>query len=132
LFMVTTPDQRRCFDEVSGLLSSDGLFVIEAFVPDLPEHEDNSVKVRSIDAARLVLTASVVDRKAQTITGQHVDITEKGIELRPWVVHYQTPAQLDGLAAAAGFVLESRWADYDCTPFDPDTSPTHVSVYRST
>ena len=58
-----------------------------------------------------------------------MQITEAGIRLRPWVVRYLWPDQLDAIAAAAGLDLEHRWSDWRRSPFD-DTSPVHVSVYR--
>ena len=69
------------------------------------------------------------DRDAQTVMGQHVDISEAGIRLRPWLLRYSTVPQLDAMAAAAGFALEHRWADWAGTPFEADGS-AHVSVYR--
>ena len=51
-----------------------------------------------------------------------------GVRLRPWSIRYSTPAQLDAMAAAAGFTLESRWYDMARTPFDGQ-SDRHVSVY---
>ena len=50
------------------------------------------------------------------------------MRLRPWVVRYATPAELDAMAAAAGFALAERWEDFDRHPFGDD-SPSHVSVY---
>ena len=64
-----------------------------------------------------------------TLMGQHVDITEAGIRLRPWLLRYSTVPQLDAMATAAGFALEHRWADWAGAPFEADGS-AHVSVYR--
>ena len=66
---------------------------------------------------------------AQTISGQHIEITEAGVRLRPWLVRYASPAELDAMAAAAGLVLVERHADWHGAPFQ-DASDHHVSVYR--
>ncbi|MBI2704697.1 MAG: class I SAM-dependent methyltransferase [Actinobacteria bacterium] len=123
--------QRRCIQRVSQLLSATGRFVVEAFVPDITPSTGNRVTVRSIEADRLVLVASVLDEEQQTIQGQYVDISEQGIRLRPWHVSYLMPEQLDEIADEAGLELEHRWADYTREPFDSATSAHHVSVYRT-
>jgi hypothetical protein len=69
------------------------------------------------------------DRAAQTITGQHVHVTEAGIRLRPWHLRYATPAQLDAMAADAGLVLAWRAAGWEGEPFTEDAD-VHVSAYR--
>ena len=66
--------------------------------------------------------------RAQTITGQHIQITEAGVRLRPWPLRYAAPAELDALASAAGLVLVEHWRDWRRTPFTADDS-VHVSVY---
>jgi len=85
--------------------------------------------VRDITADRAVLSASRHDAEAQVIRGQHIDISSAGIRMRPWMLHYQTPAQLDAMATAAGFTLERRTRDWSGTPWEPGAE-SHVSVYR--
>ncbi len=122
--------QRDCIRSVTERLGTGGRLVIEGFVPaDDPTARRDDVGVSRIAADELVLSATLHDRDAQTISGQHVQITSTGIRLRPWLVRYLRPAQLDDLAAGAGLELEHRWADWDRAPFD-DTCPVHVSVYR--
>ena len=69
------------------------------------------------------------DERAQTITGQHIQLTEQGIRLRPWHLRYARPEQLDAMAEAAGLSLAWRHADWAETPFGPDAG-VHVSGYR--
>ncbi len=108
----------------------DGPLVLEAVTgAALAEADSQSVGISRIEADSVVLAATVVDHKAQTITGQHVDITEAGITLRPWYLRWSTPAELDAMATAAGLELVERFADWKETPFD-GSSETHVSVYR--
>jgi SAM-dependent methyltransferase len=132
LFNVTDPDaQQRAVDRAADLLAPGGRFVVEAFVPPDPDDAPRSdVSARSVEVDRVVLVVALRDPAAQTITGQHVELTEAGgVRLRPWKVRYLTPPQLDAAAAAAGLVLEHRWADWDGTPF-AEHSAQHVSVYR--
>jgi SAM-dependent methyltransferase len=123
--------QRRCLARVAALLAADGWFVIEAFVPNAAEGTgiDGAVTPRQITADEVVLSVSQRDRAAQTITGQHVHVTEAGIRLRPWHLRYATPAQLDAMAADAGLALAWRAGGWEGEPFTED-SAVHVSAYR--
>jgi SAM-dependent methyltransferase len=122
--------QRACVQAVGARLAPGGRLVVEGFVPaDDPTARRDDVAVSRIGADELVLSATLHDREAQTITGQHVQITEAGVRLRPWRVRYLLPAQLDEIAGSAGLHPEHRWSDWVRSPFD-DTSPVHVSVYR--
>ncbi len=123
--------QHRCLASVARSLSLGGALVVEAFVPRPEDESVQGVAVRDITIDRVVMTASRLDHVDQTITGQHIEIRESGIRLRPWFLHYLHPAQIDELAAAVGLEFEQRFAGWHHEPFD-DTSDTHVSVYRRT
>ena len=127
--LTDTAAQASCFAAMSACLQPSGHFAIEGFVPPVDGMSDGGMSVRDITVDRAVLTISQHDSATQTISGQHVDISEAGIQMRPWMMHYRTPDQLDITASRAGFVLESRSADWQGTSFDPQ-SETHVSVYR--
>ena len=90
---------------------------------------DGALTPRRITADEVVLSVSQRDRAAQTITGQHVHITEAGIRLRPWHLRYATPDQLDAMAADAGLALAARAAGWRHEPYTED-SDVHVSTYR--
>lgn len=126
-------EQAQCLERVAALLAPDGAFVLEAFVPDLGDGPgiDGAVSPRQITTDEVVLTVSQRDRSAQTISGQHVHITEGGIRLRPWHLRYLSPEQLDALAADAGLRLEARSSDWTGQPFT-DASTVHISTYRPT
>jgi hypothetical protein len=110
-------------------LAPGGGLAIEAFVPTDDEVPRTSLDVRSVTTDSVVLTATEHDRAGQVITGQHVELTDAGIRLRPWRVQYLTPDQLDAMAADAGLVRAERWGGWDGSPFH-DGCDTHVSVYR--
>jgi len=131
LFNLTTPaEQQRCLARVAELLAPDGVFVVEAFVPaDDDQGPRSSVTPRRISADEVVLSVSRHDDSDQTITGQHLHITEAGIRLRPWHLRYARPRELDAMADAAGLSLAWRHADWEETPFGPDAG-VHVSGYH--
>jgi SAM-dependent methyltransferase len=136
LFNLTTVEaQRRCLaDAAARLVPERGRLVIESFVA--PPHEQgdaavSAVEPRHIGLDEVVLTVSRLDPVARTVVGQHVQITEAGIRLRPWVLHYSSPEELDDLAATAGLRLVERHAGWRGEPFS-SASATHVSCYAPT
>jgi SAM-dependent methyltransferase len=132
LFNITSTDgQRRCLARARDLLAPDGLVVIEAFVPPPGGERDaavGAVEPRHIGLDEVVLTVSRLDPATRTITGQHVQITEGGVRLRPWVLHYASPDELDALAAEAGLRLVERHAGWHGEELTA-TAETHVTVY---
>jgi SAM-dependent methyltransferase len=138
LFNLTdTAAQARCLRRAAALLAPGGRMLVEAFVPP-PEDEgdaghgaggvSSAVEPRHIGLDEVVLTVSRLDPVARTVVGQHVQITEAGIRLRPWVLHYSSPEELDDLAATAGLRLVERHAGWRGEPFS-SASATHVSCY---
>jgi SAM-dependent methyltransferase len=127
--LVDEDAQARAAASLASTLRPGGRVAIEGFVPPVDGMTDGGVSVRDVATDRAVLTVSQHDQTAQRIRGQHVDISAAGIVMRPWMLHYRTPAQLDALFAAHGFALERRDAGWDGSPFD-DRSDSHVSVYR--
>jgi SAM-dependent methyltransferase len=134
LFNLTdTEAQRQCLARVRALLADGGVLVVEAFVPPPGGEGDAAVAAvepRHIGLDEVVLTVSRLDPASRTITGQHLQITEHGIRLRPWVLHYASPDELDELAASAGLHLVERHAGWRDEPFTP-ASEVHVSVYAA-
>ena len=135
LFNLTDTDaQRRCLARARDLLAADGRLVVEAFVPPIAGGSDAAVAAvepRHIGLDEVVLTVSRLDPATRTITGQHLQITEQGVRLRPWVLHYAAPEELDDLAAGAGLTLVERHAGWRDEPFTP-ASEVHVSAYSPT
>lgn len=130
LFNVHSPaGQAQCFEESRRALRLGGRLIVEAMVPaDDDEHLDRLVTTTSITVDSAVLTATIRDTDAQTVTGQHIQITEAGIRLRPWKIRYSTPHQLDEMAERAGFRLGDRFDDWGRTPWS-EHSNSAVSVY---
>lgn len=131
IFNLTEADrQAACFAAVARVLTPGGRFAVEAFVPADPPPSGDEVRVRSLEADRVVLSISVHDPAGQRAEGQFVELsTAGGVRMRPWSIRYASPAELDQLAAAAGLVLEHRWHSFDDPTWDDDAE-RHVSVYR--
>lgn len=122
--------QGRCLSRVAELLAPRGFFVLEAFVPaDGDDPSRGAVTPRRITADEVVLSVSQHDPTRQTVTGQHIQLTDGGIRLRPWHLRYAAPHELDAMAEAAGLQLAWRHAGWDGSPFSPDAG-VHVSGYR--
>ncbi len=126
--------QASCLTGAAARLAPGGRLVIETFVPADPADGDHGrpapgvVSVSRVTASEVVLNATVHDAAAQTVVGQHIQLTESGTRLRPWRIHYLRPHQLDALARQAGLVAHERWSDWHGAPFDDD-SPTLIAVY---
>ena len=123
-------EQAACFAAVARSLRPGGRFVVEAFVPD-PTLSGSAVSVRSMTVDRVVLSVSVQEPSTSTAEGQFVELRDGApVRLRPWSIRYATPAELDAMAAAAGFWLEQRWTSFADQRFDDDAD-RHVTVYRT-
>jgi len=132
LFMLAEPArQAACFEAVARRLDPGGLFVVEAFVPWDPPRGGSHVEVRSMTADRVVLAADITDADAQVVHGQFVELADgQPVRLRPYVLRWSRPDELDGWADASGLALAERFGDVERAPFT-DESPFHVSVYRA-
>jgi SAM-dependent methyltransferase len=121
--------QRRCLEGVSRILEPRGSFLVEAFVPtDPPDQVERDLSATRVELDRLVIAATEHDPSAQTITGQHVDITEAGVRLRPWRIRYATPVQIDEMAGDVGLVLAERHAGWLSEQITA-AATSHVSRY---
>jgi SAM-dependent methyltransferase len=131
LFMLPDPsEQASCFAAVADVLAGHGAFVIEPFVPFDPPRPGPAFELRSMTADRLIVSVSTTDPERQVVTGHIVDLEHGApVRLRPFVLRYSTPAELDSFAEHAGLFLAARYASFDRDPFGDDSS-VHVSVYR--
>lgn len=128
--LTTQEEQMQCFTRVADRLAPKGVFVVEAFVPNLARLEGNQrVMVRRIDTNSVILHALIHNPLDQTIASQDVFIREDGIRLVPMVTRYAWPSELDLMAANAGLQLRDRWAGWRREPFTAQ-STQHVSVYE--
>jgi SAM-dependent methyltransferase len=122
--------QATCFRNVARVLTPDGVFVIECFVPDLARF-DRGQRVQTLDVTEDAATIELSrhDPVQQRITIQTVTLGSDGIRMRPLAIRYSWPAELDLMAHQAGLRLTERYGDWDRRPFD-SASSSHLSVYR--
>ncbi len=126
----TAREQRSMLDDIASLLGPDGVLIIEALdVTPLLVGPEDSIGVREAGPHGLVVTATQLDRSLQVLTGQHLEITDDGICVRPWRLRWLTPNQLDDLCHSAGLALDARYGDWNRNPLDGE-GQTHISVYR--
>ena len=120
--------QQRCLDAVADVMAQDGCLAIEGFVPS-PEPDRAAHVVERSPVAPGVLTDTWRDPVTQRLRGRHVHFGPHGVRVRPWVLRYARPDQIDAMAAQAGLRLTGRWEGWSAEPFR-DTSARHVSLYR--
>ncbi len=123
--------QRRCLTQAREAVRTDGIVVVEAFVPGTGADEaSDHVDVVRIEADLVVLRVSRTDPDAGTVRGHHVELRDgQPVRLRPWQVCFSTPEVLDDLAATAGLEVAERHGGWEGEPFGP-ASDVHVTVYR--
>jgi SAM-dependent methyltransferase len=128
--LLTQDDQVRCFENVARHLTDDGVFLVEAVVPDPAGHrrDDQYVDVEELTTRRVTLDMGRYDRVAQLHDECHVTLSPDGIRISPIVTRYVWPTEMDLMARIAGLRRHGRWAGWEREPFDA-RSRRHVSVY---
>lgn len=127
----TQAQQVACFRNAADHLAAGGCFVIETNVPKL-EALPPGETVRPFDVTPHHLGfEDYVDPVNQILVSHHYFIEGDRATTLSGAFRYVWPSELDLMAQLAGMTLESRWADWDRTPFTRD-SPAHVSVWRKT
>jgi SAM-dependent methyltransferase len=122
--------QVACFRNVEARLAPGGVFVVEAFVPDVARFDRlQRVHVNRIEPERAEVSLSRHDPVTQRITSQHVTLADGSVRLLPVEVRYAWPSELDLMARLAGLRLRDRHGDWQGGRFTA-TSPTHVSIYE--
>ena len=126
----TQREQVSCFEAAAGHLLPDGVFLIEAFVPDPCRFVDGQA-VRAVEVTETVAQIDVAkhDPVAQQVVTQHVFLAEGGTRLYPVKLRYAWPSELDLMARIAGLSLRHRWGSWFRDPFTRE-SMKHISVYH--
>jgi SAM-dependent methyltransferase len=126
---LTQEAQVRCFRNVAARLAPDGLFVIEAFVPDVARFDRGQrVQASRVETSQVVLDVNRHDPVTETVASQHIGLAEGQVHLYPVSIRYAWPAELDLMARLAGLRLRDRGAGWHREPFTA-ASTRHVSVY---
>jgi trans-aconitate methyltransferase len=128
--LTTQEDQIRCFHNVAAHLGDGGLFVIEAFVPDLTRFDRHQrLSVTDVGLDEVQLEASRHDPVRQRVDSQHVFLSREGPRLYPVHLRYAYPPELDLMARLAGLRLRERRGGWRDEPFT-SASTNHVSIYE--
>jgi SAM-dependent methyltransferase len=122
-------EQVHCFRSIAEHLTPDGVFLVEAFVPDLTRFDRNqTVRAINLDNDRVRLDVSRHDPVAQNVISQHVHISAKGIQLYPVNLRYVWPSEFDLMARLSGLERKQRWGSWNKQEFSAE-SGKHISVY---
>jgi hypothetical protein len=130
LHLLTQKDQVRCFENVARHLTDDGVFLVEAAVPD-PVYAlrgDQYVDAEVVTAGSVTLDVGRFDRVTQRLEECHVTLSPAGTRVTPIVTRYVWPSETDLMARTAGLRLQQRWGGWPGEPFDAG-SIRHVGVY---
>lgn len=128
--VLSQQEQVRCFQNVASHLCNGGLFVLEAFVPDMTRfNRGQTVWAGKVGAECVNLDVAQHDAVEQRVTSQHLIITGGGIRLYPVQIRYAWPSELDLMAQLAGLRLRDRWGNWEQEAFT-ERSEKHVSVYE--
>ncbi len=128
--LLSQEDQVRCFSSVGLRVREGGVFVIEAFVPDMTRWERGQrIETRRVGDDGVVLDAAMHDPVGQRVASNHLVFSPEGVEMYPVRLRYAWPSELDLMARLAGLRLRERWAGWRREPFEA-SSIKHVSVYE--
>lgn len=126
------PDQDAqvaTFENVGRHLRPRGLFVIEAWVPDLSRFDrGQGVWARNVSGNRVSVEVAWLDAPSQMMRTTQLQFTDSGVRMLPANHRYAWPSELDLMARLGGMRLRERWANWQRDPFTND-SRDHVSVY---
>lgn len=127
--LLTQAEQVQCFQSVAAHLTEAGVFLIEAFVPDLSRYDGRqSVRAINLSEDRVTLDVAQLDLLTQQVTAQHVLLSEEGMRLYPVKLRYAWPSEFDLMAQLADLSLKHRWSSWEKDEFTAE-SGRHVSVY---
>lgn len=126
--LLTQREQVACFRNAARHLGPGGRFVIELWVPVLPDPAGPQAVIGQSVAGYMQFDSC--DVVAQHVVSHHFSFGD-GKEARLFRSPHRWiwPAELDLMGQLAGFDLEARTADWSGAPFT-GASRQHISVYR--
>ncbi|MBX3070131.1 MAG: class I SAM-dependent methyltransferase [Thermomicrobiales bacterium] len=128
--LLTQEEQVRCFENVAKHLADDGVFVIEAGLPNefFGRGVREYVNVDAVEVHSVTFDVATYDVATQLLTENHVTISEEGPRFGPIVTRYCWTSELDLMARIAGLRVRERWSSWKRDPFDA-RSIKHISVF---
>ncbi|HZC83240.1 MAG TPA: class I SAM-dependent methyltransferase, partial [Rubrobacter sp.] len=128
--LISKEDQVRCFSNVAGRLREGGVFVIEAFVPDMTRWDWSwRIETSYVGDDSVVLDAARHDPVEQRVASTHLVVSRAGVKMYPVLLRYAWPSELDLMVRLARLRLRGRWGGWRREPFAA-SSIKHVSVYE--
>jgi SAM-dependent methyltransferase len=129
--LLTQDEQISCFAAVARHLTPDGVFAMQAFVPDVTRFDAHNQRVAadSVGIDEVALETSTHDPFTQRTDSAHLMIRNGGIRMYPVRIRYAYVSELDLMARLAGLRLRDRWAGWDREAY-PSRRWTHVSVWE--
>jgi len=130
--LLAQEDQVRCFRSVADHMDDNGVFVIEAFVPDMKRFTDGQeVRAYSVATEQVSLQISQHNPVTQRLKSQFVVFRNDGLKLYPVEIRYCWPSEMDLMAQLAGLRLRHRWGNWTKGEFNA-SSQKHVSIFERT
>jgi len=128
--LLTVDGQIECFANAARHLSDEGVFVVETALPHtwMPSGKSDYVHAEQVNIDSVMFDVARYDPVTQHLSENHVRISAQGISMQPIVCRLITPGEMDLMARMAGLQLRHRFANWQKTPFDAQ-STAHVSVY---
>jgi hypothetical protein len=128
--LLTVDGQIECFANAARHLNDDGVFVVETALPHawMPSGKSDYVHAEQVNLDSVMFDVARYDPITQHLSENHVRISPQGISMQPIVCRLITPGEMDLMARMAGLKLVQRFANWQKTPFDAQ-STAHVSVY---
>jgi len=128
--LLTVDGQIECFANAARHLSDEGVFVVETALPHtwMPSGKSDYVHAEQVNLDSVMFDVARYDPVTQHLSENHVRISAQGISMQPIVCRLITPGEMDLMARMAGLQLRHRFANWQKTPFDAQ-STAHVSVY---
>lgn len=128
--LLTQEEQISCFQNAAKHLTPDGVFVIEAFFPELTRFTSGqAMRATHIGENEVRMDISMIELDKQLINSQHMVINEQGTQFYPVRLRYSWPSELDLMARVSNLRLRVRWGDWRKNPFT-SASRLPVSVYE--
>ncbi|MFT3767580.1 MAG: class I SAM-dependent methyltransferase [Minicystis sp.] len=128
--LLTQEEQLSCLRAVSRHLTDDGLFVMEAFLPDVSRFDRGQrTQTNWIKTDTVMLETTRHDPVKQRVDTCYVLLEDgKPVQTFPVQLRYVYISELSLMAQMAGLTLRERWSDWGREPFGP-TSAKHISVW---
>lgn len=129
LLLPRQEDQLSCFGHAGRALEAGGRFVVEAHVPKPAAFVENK-RLEIVRLGRSTVEIRMQEHRPveQLFIGSYMWLGEGGIRVKPLLMRYAWPSELDLMAKLAGLKLEARYGGWRGEIFD-SSSTKHISVY---